>query len=351
MSRKRGAYFHYVGAMHMHTTESDGTRTLEEVVSIGQHVGLDFMMFTDHMDLTNRDNGGEGIYGNTLVVIGYEHNDPEDNHHYMIFGSPGVYDRAMSAGEYVAAAASDGAVGIIAHPDERRSRDGRYPPYPWIDWSVEGFTGIELWNQMSEWMEKLNRWNRIAMALSPRKSMTGPTAKTLRIWDEVNMKRKVVGIVGVDAHAFPIKLGPFTVEIFPYKVHFKSLRTHVLLRETISTDFKAASDQLYDALKDCRVFGSNMRWGVADKFEFMAESGTETAICGGELSSVDGSRLFVKSPARATIRLVRNGEYILEAETNEVEYTVQTRGVYRVEVWKGDRGWIFSNHLRIGEQN
>ena len=28
---------------------------------------------------------------------------------------------------------------------------------------------------------------------------------------------------------------------------------------------------------------------------------------------------------------------------------VRKPGVYRVEAWKGRRGWIFSNHVRIGE--
>ncbi len=175
MPRKMGDWYSYTGAIHMHTTESDGTKPIEEVIAIGQRAGLEFMMFTDHMNLVNRDNGHEGIYGDTLVVIGYEHNDLADEHHYLLFDTPGVYPEHMTPREYVAAGAADNAIGILAHPDEIRDRLEEYPAYPWRDWAVEGYTGIELWNQMSEWMEKLTKYNKLLMSLSPRKSMIGPT--------------------------------------------------------------------------------------------------------------------------------------------------------------------------------
>ena len=153
MASKVKDKFYYSGAIHMHTTESDGTRPFEEVVEIGRKSGLDFMMVTDHMTLIDRERGKEGLYGKTLVLIGYEHNDLADTHHYLIFASPKVYPNDMTAKEYVAQAAKDKAIGIMAHPDEIRNKLTDYPPYPWNDWTVEGFTGIELWNQMSEWME------------------------------------------------------------------------------------------------------------------------------------------------------------------------------------------------------
>ncbi|HUV31490.1 MAG TPA: histidinol-phosphatase [Acidobacteriota bacterium] len=348
MGRKVGDYFHYSGAIHIHTTESDGTKSLEEVIAIGREADLDFMMFADHMGLTNRRAGGEGVYGKTLVVIGYEHNDPEDRHHYMIFGSPDVYPGTMSVAEYVAAGSADGALGIIAHPDETRPREGKHPPYPWIDWSVRGYDGIELWNQMSEWMEKLRPWNKLAMAFSPRKSMVGPTAKVLKIWDDVSRAGKLVGVVGVDAHAFPVKVGPLTVTIFPYKVHFRCLRTHIILPEPMSRDFVTARRQLYDALRNCRVFCSNMRWGVADDFRFSARNDKEYAICGGRLTSADNTRLTVRLPSVATVKLVANGETVLQTVSDTVEYAVKMPGIYRVEAWKGKRSWILSNHIRVG---
>jgi len=307
MGKKVGDWYQYTGAIHIHTTESDGTKPLEDVVAIGRRAGLDFMMFADHMTLSNRERGGEGIYGNTLVVIGYEHNDVADNHHYLLFDSPAVYPAGMTAKEYVAAGAADNALGILAHPDEIRDSMEQFPPYPWIDWSADGYVGIELWNR----------------------------------------ERKLVGIASVDAHAFPIKVGPLTVEIFPYKVHFRCLRTHILLTEPMADDFDAARRQLYEALRDCRVFCSNMRWGVADEFQCFVDNGVDRITCGGTAVLTETARLIVRLPGRGLIKVVHDGCMIHEQGCEELDLPLSKEGLYRVEVWKGRRVWIFTNHIRL----
>lgn len=346
---KRHTQWHcYSGVIHVHTTESDGTKTIEEVAAIGQEVGLDFMMFADHMTLSNRENGKEGFYGDTLVTVGYEHNDPDDNNHYLVFDSPGVYSAELSAAQVVAAAGQDGALGIIAHPDEVRDRQGKYPPFPWTDWSVTQFNGIELWNQMSEWMELLRPYNQLLMALSPRKSMVGPPAQTMRRWDEINLRQKCAGVAAVDAHAFPIQVGPFRVEIFPYKVHFRSLRTYVLLPEPLSRDLLAAKQQLFGAIRDCRVFFANLRWGDAKGFSFEASSGEGRVVSGGRLIHHDGVLLEVSLPAKAHIEIIRNGTRVCGVTNSRLSYKVTEPGLYRVEARKWYRGWIYSNHIRIG---
>jgi hypothetical protein len=347
MGKKVGNWYYYSGAVHIHTTESDGTKSLEEVVAIGRQVGLDFMMFADHMTLKNRERGKEGYYGDTLVVIGYEHNDRDDIHHYLLFDSPHVYPAEMTPHEYVAAGAADGALGILSHPDEIRNKLKRFPPYPWKEWPDGGYVGIELWNQMSEWMERLTKFNLLPMAFSPRKSMIGPTERILKKWDELNLQRKVAGLASVDAHAFSFRLGPLTVEVFPYKVHFKCLRTHIILPEPLSKDFETAKSQLYEAIRDCRLYFSNMRWGNADSFEFYAQNTSGQVVSGGRLDTVDDTHLVVKLPSRATVKLVHNGQKCLQTVADRFEYRVTQPGIYRVEAWKGKRGWIFSNHIRI----
>ncbi len=338
--------YHYSGAIHMHTTESDGTVTLEELAAIGCESRLDYMMVTDHMNLNNRAAGKEGWYGDTLVVIGYEHNDTADIHHYLIFDSPGVYSHEMSPCEYVAASAKDGALGIIAHPDEIRERMRNYPPYPWKDWQAVGFDGIEIWNQMSEWTERLTPYNKLPMAFSPRKSMVGPTDRVRNKWDELSQIQKCVGIAAVDAHAFPIKVGPFTVRIFPYKVHFKSLRTTVIFDQPLAKDFTTAARQLYDALRNCRCYGANLRWGDVDGFDLWAESGNARAGIGGSIRLTSPTYLRASLPQSATIVVVMNGTIIHEKSGRTLDLPITEPGVYRIEAWRGKRGWIFTNHIR-----
>lgn len=340
-------FYHYAGAIHVHTTESDGTKSLEGVVADAQAAGLDFVLFADHMTLSNREAGKEGWYGRTLALIGYEHNDAEDNNHYLIFQSPRVYPRNLKASQCVDAAAADNALGIIAHPDEMRDRQGRYPPYPWTDWSSDRFDGLELWNQMSEWMERLTPKNQFLMALSPRKSMLAPPPATLRRWDEINLRRRCVGVVSVDAHAFPVTFWPLTVRIFPYKVHFRSLLTYLVLREPLARDAKAAAGQVCDALRGCHVYGANVRWGDARDFRFEATLGDRRHVAGEEVRYEAGLSLYVTTPRPGQIRVFRNGEQTLAKTDQQISIPVDRPGMYRIEVWRNGRGWIFSNHMRI----
>jgi hypothetical protein len=339
--------YHYSGAIHMHTTESDGTVTLEELAAIAQSSGLDYIMVTDHMNLNNRDNGKEGWYGDTLVTIGYEHNDVHDIHHYLVFDSPGVYPREMRPSEYVAAARRDNALGIIAHPDEIRDVMPNYPPYPWNDWHAVGFDGLEIWNQMSEWMERLTPTNKLIMAFSPRKSMIAPTDRVRKKWDELSAVQKCVGIAAVDAHAFPIKLGPFTVRIFPYKVHFKSLRTVVIFDEPLSRDFKTAAKQLYDALRNCRCYGANLRWGDTTGFDCWVENKSARAGIGESITHSTKTVLRAQLPFRARIVVIKDGVEYHKCNSNDLTLQITESGVYRLECWRGTRGWIFTNHIRV----
>jgi hypothetical protein len=223
-----------VGVSHIHTTDSDGSKPISEIIEIGQKTGLDFLFFTDHMTLRSLHLGLEGWHEKTFVLIGYEIHDQTNKNHYLVFNMNEVLSGELSPQEYVKEIKRQGGLGIIAHPDETRVLP-QFPPYPWTAWDVKEFDGIEIWNQMSEWMEEINKFNQLKMFVSPRKALKSPTPKILKIWDELNQERKVFGISGVDVHAHPYRVGPFKLIIFPYKVQFKSLRTHLLLDTSLSS--------------------------------------------------------------------------------------------------------------------
>lgn len=339
--------YEYVGCIHIHSTDSDGSKPVPEIIKIGQEAGLDFLMLSDHMTLKSLKAGQEGWFGKTLVIIGYEINDLKNKNHYLAFNLEEVLPEEMSVAEYVQEVKKRGGLGIIAHPDEVRNQLPQYPPYPWTAWEVSGFDGIEIWNQMSEWMEKLTKFNQLKMVLHPRKSLKGPTTKILNIWDQEAQRRKVVGIGGVDAHAHPYTIGPFRLTIFPYLVQFKSIRTHVLLKEPFSKNFLTAKRQLFSAIKNCNIFISNYAWGDAKGFEFSIESGDERGTVGDEITIRNKAEIKVETPATAQLKLIHNGNLVKEVLGAKLEYVTAEPGVYRVEAYRNDRGWIFSNHIRL----
>ena len=335
------------GVIHIHTLDSDGTKGHEEIARIGEELGLDFLLFTDHMTLQSFHEGKEGYYGKTLVLIGHEQNDLDDCNHYLIFDLNEVLPASMTAIDYVRATANKGALGIMAHPDEIRGRDARYRSYPWTAWEAEGFDGLEIWNQMSEWMEGLKFYNQVRMVFSPRKCLRAPTRRILRKWDELNQTRKVVGIGSVDAHGFLYRAGPLRLTIFPYKVQFKSIRTHLLLEKPLSRELGEAKAQIYTAIRDCRVYVSNYRWGEAEKFHFEISSASGTAVCGGEVQLDNSTEVKITIPLKGRIRLIANGKLLSEITGKEYSRKLTDPGVYRVEVYRGKKGWVFSNHIRV----
>lgn len=230
-----------------------------------------------------------------------------------------------------------------------------HPPYPWIQWDTNDFTGIEIWNHMSEWMENLTEQNKYQAFLHPLRSIVAPPEKTLKVWDELNLKRKVVGIGGVDAHAHKQNLfGFFEVEIFPYKVLFKSIRTHILTDDEIIKgneikQFNNAKKIIYDALKHGNCFFANDYHADSKGFKFFAELGGQTFPMGSSMNFNDGIFLKVEIPMEsAEIRLIANGKLLFKVESNFAEFKVEKKGSYRVEVYFFNKAWIFSNHIRIG---
>ena len=77
-------FFEYTGAIHIHTTDSDGTWSHEKIIDLGKKLNLDFLMFTDHNTLQSINK--EGKYGRLNAIIGYEINDPDNKNHYLAFG-------------------------------------------------------------------------------------------------------------------------------------------------------------------------------------------------------------------------------------------------------------------------
>ncbi|MCF8241058.1 MAG: CehA/McbA family metallohydrolase [Melioribacteraceae bacterium] len=347
--------YEYVGALHMHSNFSDGSGEVTEIAEIADEVGLDYIILSDHNTLRALKEGYEGWYGKTLLLVGCEINDRENKNHYLAFGIKENPSTRLPAKEYVKSVKEQGGVGFIAHPHEKRSSMKEHPPYPWLDWDIEDFDGIEIWNHMSEWMEGLTEENKYNYFMHPLRSIVAPPQETLTKWDELNLHRKVVGIGGVDAHAHKVNLlGFFEVEVFPYKVLFKSIRTHILTNEKFEVDgsnknLETAKKVIYNALRKGNCFVANYYHGDARGFRFFAEANNNIYHMGDKVPLIESVRLRVILPnITSTIKLLKNGKVIDSVENIDAEFIVKDKGAYRIEVSLDGSAWIFSNHIRIG---
>lgn len=357
--------FEYVGAIHIHSTYSDGTGKIEDIAKAAYDSDLDFIMMTDHNTLRPKQDGYERWINNVMVIVGYEINDTDNRNHYLIFGTDevvGTYQVLesgelgckLNAKEYVKLIKDNGGIGFLAHPDEERHFVKGLVAYPWTQWDTEDFTGIEIWNHMSEWIEGMDEENKLQRFLHPLKSIISPPQKTISRWDVIAQKRQVTGIGGVDAHAFKQNLlGFFEVEIFAYKVLFKSIRTHVLVDEEIKQNhtitFEKDKMKILDALRNGKCFAANSYHGNAKGFRFFAEHNNHTYNMGDMVNLDKGRKAILRAliPKACTTNLIHNGNKIDEKSGMEAIWDIHETGAYRVECWLNDKGWIFSNHIRV----
>lgn len=358
--------FEYSGSIHIHSKYSDGSGSVEEIARYASESDLDFIILTDHNTLKAKDKGYEKWHRNVMLIVGYEVNDNKNRNHYLVFGTDkvvGTYEKLpdgdlgnrLSAVDYVKEVKAKGGIGFLAHPHEKRNKLPQLRSYPWTAWESEDFTGIEIWNHMSEWAEGVNESNKFQRFLHPLKSITAPPEETLRKWDELNRKRKVVGIGGIDAHAHKHNVMGFEFEIFGYKILFKSIRTHVLLDKEIKKgsdkNFESDRDHIIEALGKGKSFIVNNYYGSGKGFRFFAEYESVSYTFGDEIffDKHAGKKILLRTmlPSRALIRLIHNGKCIIETEGLDCIWDTDKTGSYRIEAWKDNKGWIFSNHIIV----
>lgn len=357
--------FEYSGAIHIHSTYSDGTGSVSDIMRYANETQLDFAILTDHNNMKAKDDGYERWHNNSMLIVGYEMNDLKNKNHYLTFGLDkviGSYERlddgelgsVLSAEEYVAKISQAGGFGFTAHPDEKRDLMPDHPPYPWLAWDAE-FTGIEIWNHMSEWIEGMNEKNKLQRFIHPLRSIVAPPKVTLEKWDKLNSKRKVVAIGGIDAHAHKQNImGVYEVEIFPYKVLFKSIRTNVLLDSEIKKNnpqtFHHDKEKILTALRNGKSFIVNNYHGSGRGFRFFADYDGKTYMMGDDVNyDKPGKKIILRTlvPEKSLVRLIKDGVCIDEVESMECIWDSDEKGCYRIECWKNGKGWIFSNHIRV----
>jgi hypothetical protein len=346
------------GCIHIHSTYSDGTETIPTIAELASQLQLDYIIMTDHMTLQPLKDGLEGWHAGVAVIIGYEINDSDDTHHYLALGLKEEVNKHLPARGYVKAVKQAGGIGIIAHPDEKRDQFVEHPPYPWVTWDIDDFDGIELWNHLSEWVEGLTPLNKLYRFIHPRKSILSAPKETIERWDRLNLNRPVFAIGGVDAHAHVYKLfGIIPLRIFHYKVQFKTIRTHLLLSEDLEKQerFDQVKHLILQAIRQGHSFIENYLLGDATGFRFWAETDDGIVEMGDTVYNIpENMVLRAVVPEKGLIRLIKNGTLVYQTENTKLEFQdTAPGGIYRIEVIKNERNWIYSNHIRLykGNQN
>ena len=345
--------------LHTHTRYSDGTGDHRDIARAAFKAGLDAVIVTDHNILVE---GFEGYYRERnrrlLMLVGEEVHDqgrlPQKNH-LLVFGARGeLATFADDPQKLINHARDAGGLTFLAHPDERAAPLFHENDITWLDWSLQNYTGIELWNGLSELKTVIpTRLHAIFHALFPQFVAHGPEDATISKWDDMlNQGRRLVAIGGSDAHALHMRMGPLSRVIFPYTFHFRAINTHVLLPHPLEGDAGSDRRLIYDAMARGNCFVGYDLPASTRGFRFTAQGRDRRAVMGDEIRAVDGVTLQASLPHPAEIRLVKDGGLLRTWRGHQALTHITTApGVYRIEAYRTylgvRRAWISSNPIYL----
>jgi hypothetical protein len=345
--------------LHMHTVYSDGTGTHKDIAQAAIKAGLDAVIVTDHNVLVQ---GVEGYYRvgrkRVLLLVGQEvhdqDRDPQKNHLLVFNTHRDMATLADDPQALINGVNDAGGLSFIAHPRDPAAPAFNEGDISWEAWDVQGYTGIELWNGLSELKTVLHtKLHGAFYAFFPRFIAHQPILETLQRWDDLLIDgRRVVAIGGSDAHALNMHMGPVHRVIFPYEFHFRTVNTHVFIPNPLTGDVPTDRKMIYEALAVGRCFVGYDLPASTRGFTFKGRGLEHSVIMGDEIPAKRGVTLQAHLPTPAEIRLIKDGTVIgIWKDSQACAFSATERGAYRVEVWRNylgiKRGWIFSNPIYV----
>ena len=345
--------------LHMHTPYSDGSLSHSEIIRAAQNTGIDVVIVTDHNVLVQ---GPEDVYTEgdhrVLMLIGEEihdqSRDPQKNHMLVIGANRELATFAHDSQLLLDSVKKAEGLAFIAHPVDPAAPTVHQTDISWVDWDLQGFNGIELWNGLSEFKSRLrSKLHAIFYAYNPRRIAHGPFPDVLSRWDELLISgRRVVAIGGSDAHAIPARLGPLRRTLFPYEFHFRCVNTHVYTPKPLCGDLEEDRRMVLKALEHgCAFIGYDLP-APTNSFRFTAQGKDGMVTMGDELCANFGITLQIHLPRATECRLIKDGKVVKTLLNREnCTHITSEPGVYRVEAYiqylGRRRGWIFSNPIYV----
>lgn len=337
--------YKYLGAIHIHTSHSDGTGDIDSIAKSAKNAGLSWIIITDHNNFDAQEGMINGIY-----VIKGEEISPDYGNHYLALGIDKLINCSDNCQGNIDAVNSNGGFGFSAHPDESVKRNNPYNPLKWTDKNIIP-DGVEIWNWFSQWGDNYDSRNIFGIIYSylfRQRLVSKPYRKTLDWWDKLNQNKQqtVPAVGGIDAHAFKITKYIIPVTVFPYEFSFKTIVNQIHLERELSKDFQKAKEQILNALKNGNNIIANLS---ADKnIPEIYITNKNTTAQSGEIIKLDtDTYINVECKKQTQITVVKDGIQINTTRTKKLKLKLTECGKYRVETEIKGRGYAYSNPIII----
>ncbi len=281
----------------------------------------------------------------------------EGGHYIALAAAASPYPLGGDSAGVVDDVARLGGFGVAAHPGSLR------PELAWSDWSLP-IDGLEWLNADSEWRDE-TRWAMArAFAAYPLRppaalaTLLDRPAATLKQWDSLTARARVVGLAGLDAHGgignrIEDRARRRSVSVPSYDASFRTFSTRVELDQPMTGDARADGTSLLNALRKGRTYTEIDAIASGALLEFTARTADENVEQGGALRS-GGSATFHARAAQvdgASTIAFRNGEEIKRASGTVLDFDSAETGAFRIEIHvAGAPGippvpWVLSNPI------
>jgi hypothetical protein len=343
-------------AVHVHSTYSDGTATVPDLLSAARDAGADAVLLTDHDTLGARRDGWEGMHESVFLLVGIEISPKQG--HYLAFGvDEELSHHGRSAREIAAAVRAAGGIGFAAHPF---SAGGQMLvpslarrivlPHGWpaLD-EPDGAEGLELWSLTTDaaegWRTPAEAWRWLR---DPETAVAqGPPAHHLRRWDELSARRRVPAIGGLDGHAPGIRVRGRVRSPLSHARTFRLLRTHLVAERALTGDVERDRETLVAALRTGSAWLHCPFVAPAEGARLWAERGDGMSVRIGGECHAHSAILRLRLPRAADIQVLRDGLPWHVTPGSRVDVAIDKPGAYRIEARIGGRLWLLSNPIHM----
>ncbi len=237
-------------------------------------------------------------------------------------------EEELPSGELVNWIHEQGGAAILAHPFS--------PKEPWNNWDINDWDGFEVYNFGHELYDR----DAVGFGLSLYSEEEADVLQEVQdlsdtsteMWDAFTAERPVAAITGSNAHLRRSQQY--------FRVALNSSTQYVIARNKSEIEIVEALSKGHSYM----VFESR---GKALDFSFTASQEEISYRIGDVIEKTGEVVMEIHLPEAATIRVIQNGAIIGEEVSDHLEFSVDQRGTYRVEVYKQEGLWIFTNPMYI----
>jgi hypothetical protein len=352
---KRGSIV--AGAVHVHSTRSDGSGDRDAIAAAAARAGLKFVVITDHGDATRAPDPPAYLHG--VLCLDAVEISTNGGHLIALDMPPSPYPLGGESAAVVEDVLRLGGMPVAAHPDSVKGE------LAWKDWTAP-VAGLEWMNLDSGWRdESRTRLARVAFDSLIRPgpalaSLLDRPASTLARWDQIAATRTMVALAGHDAHGSLARgseegsqrwIPPFVASsLASYETSFATFAVRVILDGPLTGDAARDARRLLDAVRAGHVYTAIDAIASPAWVDFHATLAAADHGMGEVVPFASGTALTFRStmPGGATAVLLRDGTAVAESGAGEVQYAAPAPGVYRVEVrtrWAVP--WIVTNPIYL----